>query len=92
MLHLLPHWLEVLDNDTLSVKEQFGSLWISYEDIFVDVKPVDRTYFCGPNFIIELSYAWPEGMEGSIIIVQNPVRDQETTRQRQKLGTEVSGN
>lgn len=57
ILRLLPHRLEVLDNDTLSVKEQFRSLWISYEDIFVDVNPVDQTYFYGPNLIIKLSYA-----------------------------------
>lgn len=67
---------EVLDNDTPSVKEQFRTLWISCEGIFVDVKPVDQTYFCGPNLIIEVSYACSEGMEGSVI---KPVRDWETT-------------
>ena len=73
----------MLDNDTSSVKEQFRTLWISYEDIFVDVKPVDQTYFCGPKLIIEVSYEWSEGMEGNVIIVQNPVRDWETAWQRQ---------
>lgn len=52
----------MLDNDTSSVKEdalasvKFRTLWISHEDIFVDVKPVDQTYFCGPILITEVSY------------------------------------
>lgn len=52
----------MLDNDTLSVKEQSGTLQISWEDIFVVLKPVDQIYFCGPNFMIKVSYAYSEGI------------------------------
>lgn len=69
----------MLDNDTSSAKGQFRTLWISYEDIFVGIKPVDQTNFCGPNLIKEVSYGRSEGTEGNVIIMQNPVRDWDTT-------------
>lgn len=53
---------EVLDNDTSSVKEQSRTLWISWEDIFVVVKPVDQIYFSGPNLMIKVSYSYSEGI------------------------------
>lgn len=33
---------------------------ISWEDIFVVLKPVDQIYFCGLNFMIKVSYAYSE--------------------------------
>lgn len=69
----------MLDNDTLSVKEQFRTLRISFEDRFVDVKPAEQTDFCGPNLITEVSYEQSESMEGNISTVQNPERDWEAT-------------
>lgn len=58
-------------------------LRISFEDRFVDVKPLERTYICGPNLIAEVSYEESENMECNISIVQNPERGWEAIWQRQ---------